>query len=107
GRLERLLQAVALGVILPAVVRAADAAVLHEAVGQRRAAVRTVLGDAAVGAALVAEEHELLVHDLHAPGGVLVRELADKARWVPVAAQQLAHRRAGSYSGEQLVLFLR
>src|SRR5438105_2289153 len=95
GGLERLLQALAVGRgVLPAVVGAADAAVLNEPVVERDAAVGAVLGHAPAVALVGSEDEGLFAH---APRGLLRRlgrELAGDGDRLPVAAQERAARRA-------------
>src|SRR6185295_1573518 len=96
--LAGLLEAVAFHVEEPAVVAAADAAVLHPAVVERGPAMRAAGGHETGAPLSVAEEHQVLAQDAQRPrrvGGV-----ADQADRVPVATQQLAHRRAGTHEGQ-------
>src|SRR5262249_53621091 len=87
------------------VVGAADAAVLHEPVPQRRAAVRAVRLHAAVAAVRQAEHHQLLAQDRDRPGGLRRRQLGDVAHGLPVAPQQRAAGRARPHLRQQRVLF--
>src|SRR5213594_4211699 len=64
GVLERLLEAAAAGVELPAVVLAADAVVFDDAIGEAGAAVGAVFVNDAEVAAAVAVDHEFLAEDL-------------------------------------------
>ena len=68
--LRRLLEAVAVEVPLPPVVAAANAVLVDNAVGQRGAAVRAVLGDDAIAAGLRRlEERPVLAEESHGLGG--------------------------------------
>ncbi len=88
---------------LPAVIGAADAVVGRDAVGERGAAVRALLGDQADAALLVAEQHQVLAEQADALVPLAVK-LGDRRDRVPVAAHHVAARRAGSDAGEQFVL---
>ena len=102
GVLVGLFEAAAGLVHQPAVIAAADAGLLDPAIGHVGAAVRTVAVDQAVPAAAVAVEHEVLAHQADGLDRVGI-ELAGAGDRLPVAAQQFAHRRAGSDAGEHFV----
>ena len=102
GVLVGLLDAGAGLVEAPAVVAAADAAVLDPAVGHVGAAVRAMPVDQAERAAQVLVEDEVLADQPDRLDRVLLK-LAGAADRLPVAAQQLAHRRAGADAGEHFV----
>ncbi|MNS70331.1 hypothetical protein D3C72_1036730 [compost metagenome] len=104
GGLGRSFQAVALGVEQPAVEGAADAAVFQPAEGQVGAAVRAVAVEHAELAALVAEQHEVLAHELHGLDRARARQFVGQGHRLPVAAQQLAGGCAGSDAGDEIVL---
>src|SRR5262249_56100208 len=87
--LDWLLQARAVQAVFPAVVGAADAAVLHEPVRERRPAVRAVLGHAAVVAGGRAEYHQLFVQDLHGLRRLLGAEFGGVADGLAVPRQAL------------------
>src|SRR5262249_18421982 len=92
------LQALAFDVVEPAVIAAADAARFDLAVVERGAAMTAARIDQARPALAVAEQDQLLAEDLHRSGrGAGVGPHADR---MPVAAQQLAHRRAVADLGE-------
>ena len=97
-RFARLLQAVSLDVEQPAVIAAAEPALLDLAVVERGPAVRAACVDEPGAARPVAEEDQVLAEDPYRPGrGPGVSDQTDR---VPVAAQQLAHRRARPDLGE-------
>src|SRR5438034_482328 len=100
--LERLVQARARAVEEPAVVVAAQAALLRNAVAESGAPVRAVAVEQAVAAARVPVENEVLAHEAHGQRRMLV-ELRDGGDGLPVAAHQLAHRRAAADAREPLV----
>jgi hypothetical protein len=80
------------------VIAAADAVLLDPAVVERRAAVRAARVHEARTPGAVAKEDQLLAEHAH-----LARRrtrIAGQPDRVPVAAQQLAHRRAGADLGE-------
>src|SRR4051794_41039933 len=85
---------------------AAQATVFHEAVVQRDAAVRAVVGQATVIPLRVAEDDQLLAQDGDALLGLLGGQLTGDGDGLPVAAQQLATGRARAHLREPLVLFL-
>src|SRR5439155_82344 len=87
----------------PAVVVAAQAALLRDAVAEIGAPVRAVTVEQAVAAARVPVENEVLAHETHGQRRMLV-ELRDGGDGLPVAAHQLAHRRAAADAREPLVL---
>jgi hypothetical protein len=98
------LQAVALGVEQPAVEGAADAAVLEPAKCEVGAAVWTVAVEHAELAALVAEQDEVLAHELHGLDWARARQLVGQGHRLPVAAQQLAGGGVASDAGDEIVL---
>src|SRR5262249_24001052 len=88
----------------PAVVVAADAGLLDEAIGEIRAPMGEVPVEEPETSAPVLVEHEILGEEANGLDGVLV-ELARAADRHPVAAQKLSHRRARPDLGEKAVLF--
>ena len=103
--LGRLVDALALLVEDPAVVGAADAVGLGDAVGEAGLAVSAGGLDEAERPGGVAVEDEVFAEQAHLLGGVVGVEFDACGDGVPVAAHQLAHRRARTDSGEALVLF--
>jgi len=93
GGLARRLEKAAVHVEDPAVIAAADAALLENAVLERRAAVRAVQLEQADAARAIAEDDEVLAHDPDPPRHVA--EVAREGHGLPEAAQVLAARRAG------------
>src|SRR6185437_9615836 len=90
----------------PAVIRAAQAAFLVLAEPQRDAAMGAELLDEADAALRIAERHQLLAEQPHAHRRtVRLLELASEQRRHPVAAEQVAHERAGTGLGQQPVAF--
>jgi len=102
--LEGLRDALARFVVGPAVIVAAQAALLHEAVGEVGRAVLAVARDQPVGSREVAVDDQVLPHDAHRFDRALV-QLAHRRDGMPVAAQQLAHRRSRADPREGPVLF--
>ena len=92
----RHVQAVARNVELPAVIDAAQPALLVAAEEQRGAAVRAAVVDHADPAGAVAEGHELLAQQHQARRRAVALELRRLQRRQPVVPHQLAHRRAGA-----------
>src|SRR5262249_55450518 len=103
-RFVRLRQAFAAPGELPAVIRAADAVLGRDAVGERCVAVRALLGDQAEPALAVLEQNEVLAEQAHPLVPLVAFELGRCRDRMPVAAHQFAARRAGSDPGEQFVL---
>jgi hypothetical protein len=100
------LNALAVHVVLPAVVRAADAVLLVAAEVERHATVRAELVDEAQLPGGVAEGDHALAHALDAHGrAVVFRQLPRQQDGQPVAAEELAHGRARPGAGEEFVLF--
>src|ERR1700722_4531771 len=89
--LKRLMKASAGVVEQPAVVIAAQAALLDEAVRQVRAPVRAVLVDEPVVPALIAVQSQVLAQDAHRLHGLLA-ELRRTRDGMPVTPQQFSHR---------------
>ncbi len=103
GLLERLLETAARAVEEPAVIVAAEPAVLLHAVTEIRTPVRAVAVQEPVASVGVPVQHEVLAHDAHGPRRVLL-ELAQRGDRLPVAPHQLAHRRAAADARETLVV---
>ena len=96
----------AVGVELPAVIDAADAAFLVAAEPEIGAAVRAILIDDADHAARVAEGEQFLAHDddlLRRAVGL--RQFLRQQHGNPEAAQQFAHAGARTALGEEFVVF--
>src|SRR5262249_14851168 len=103
-RLRRDLEALPVGPVLPAVVSAADAALSHVPEPQRGPAVWAELVDQAVLAVARAERDQTLGQQLDPNGRrVVLRQLLDEERGEPVAAEELARRRARAGAREELV----
>src|SRR5882757_6034115 len=92
------LQAVAFDVEQPAVIAAADAALLDLAVVQSRAAMAAARIDQARSPLPVTEQDQLLAQHLHRPRHRTC--IGAHAHRMPVAAQKLAHRRAATDLGQ-------
>src|SRR5262249_57361485 len=93
-------------VVFPAVVRAAEAVGLRDAVDQSSAPMRAVGADEAELAAAVAVEHEFLAQDSHLLGRMAI-QLRRRSDWIPIAAEQPPHRRLRADSSESFVVLLR
>ena len=106
-RQARHVDAVAGDVELPAVVDAADAAFLVAAEEQRRAAVRAAVVHDADAAGAVAKRDQLLAEQHQAHGRAVALELGGHGGGDPVAAHQLAHRRAWADARELHAVFRR
>src|ERR1017187_997182 len=85
-----LLEAAAVAIEQPAVIIAAQAALLDESVRHVRAAMRAMAIHQSEGAGHVLVESEILAHQTHGFDGLRV-EFAESGDGHPVAAQQIAH----------------
>jgi hypothetical protein len=105
-RLGGHLDYVALDVEFPAVVQAAQPAILVTAEEQRSAAMRAALAQHAHGAVGIAEHHQVLADQARPHRrAVLLRHLLDQAHRQPVPPHDLPHRRRAFDAAEELVLF--
>jgi hypothetical protein len=104
GGLARLIEALALCVVEPAVIAAAQALLLDAAVFERGIAVAAMLVEEAKLAIAGAEQHEFLVHQLDDLR--LLAEMLGKHDRPPIAAQHVARRRARPDPRQRLVLGL-
>src|SRR6266699_6845436 len=103
-RLRGQVHALAVHVVLPPVIRAAQPALLVAAEPQRHAAVGAELVDQGDSPLRIAEGNQLLSEQFHADGrAVALRQLPVEQRGYPVAPEQLAHRRAGAGAGEEFI----
>jgi hypothetical protein len=105
-RLGRHFLAAAVDRELPAVVHAAQAALLVAAEQQRRAAVRAGLVHQPHLPAAVAEGDEFFAQQAHAVRQAIGRHVAREQEGNPVQPHQLAHRRSGADANQQLVVFV-
>ena len=106
GWLGRGVQAVAVPVIFPAVVEAAQPVFLDAAVVEARPAMAAVLGDQPRLARRVAKEHQILAQDAYRLCAERVfRQLGGRRDRLPVTAHQLAHGGARSDLGQACILF--
>ena len=105
GGLRRLLEAMAAGVELPAVIGAADALVIDPPVGERGAPVGTVLAEEAIASLGIPKDHQVLAEDPDRPDRLLVGQFACRRHRLPVAAQQLSRGRSGAHTRQPLVFF--
>src|SRR6185295_15273504 len=102
----RHVDALALDVVLPAVVHAAQAALLVATEEEVRAAVRAAWLDQADAPVRVAERDQVLSHDLDADRRAVGRgHLARERDRQPVAPEVIAHRRTGAGADQDLVVF--
>ena len=100
------LNALARGVVFPAVVGAADAALFIATEPQRHTPVRAELVDHAQASGAVAKGNHALGQQLQAHWrAVRKREFLGQQRGLPVAPKKLAHRGAGAGLGQEVVLF--
>jgi hypothetical protein len=105
GGLRRLIEAPAVPVEQPPVIAAAKAVRLHDPVDERRGPVGTVLLDDAVAAVRRLPQGEVLSQQPDLLDRPLI-QLADERHGVPVAAQEVAHRRTRADPGERPVHLL-
>ena len=105
-RLPRLLEAVPLDVVQPAVVDATEPAILQAAIAQIGAAMRAVDAQQSRPALLVAEENKIFTEEPDGQRGTPRRKLLGEGGRLPVPAHQLAARRSRTNTGQQLVFFM-
>jgi hypothetical protein len=105
GVLERLFAAGAELVEHPAVVAAAQAALLDDAVAKIGAAVRTVPFQQTVVSGKILVQHKVFAKQSHRLGRRVI-QFRNRRDRLPVAAQQRAHLRAGPDLGQQTVAFV-
>src|SRR3981081_4910191 len=106
-RLVQLVDAGAGPVELPAVIDAAQAALLVAPKIERYAAMRAIFLDEADAPLGVAEGDELLPHQFDAHRRtVRLADLTRQAGRDPITPHRIAPRASGARSGEQCVLFL-
>jgi len=107
GIFERLFQTLAAGVVLPAMIGAADAILLDKSVVKRHAAVGAVLGDESVVAPASPIEQQIFPEDPDLLFWFFFGDLGCRRDNVPVAPQQFAGRCTGTGACEQFVFFSR
>src|SRR5579862_4703608 len=95
-RLVRHVDAIAVDVVFPAVIPAAQAAVAVLAEMQRRAAMGAMLAEQADAALTVAKSDEVLAQEPHALRRAIGFYFARQERRQPKAAQQIAQGRTGA-----------
>ena len=105
GVLERLLEAGARLVEHPAMIVAAQAALLDDAVAEIGAAVRAVPLQQSVVSGKILVQHQVLAKQPHRLGWRVV-QFGDSGNGLPIAAQQRAHRRARADLSQPPVAFL-
>ena len=98
GRLARLLEAAAVGGEQPAVIAAPDPVLLDATVLERGAAMRAVRVEHPDAPALIAERDQFLAQDPHELGQLV--DIGREAHRLPVAPQQLSHRRSQCHVSE-------
>src|SRR5579885_3308238 len=106
GVLGRHLHALAGGVVLPAVVEAADAVALHPAGAELGAAVGAAEGEEVGSAALAAIEGEVFAHDADGHGAA-GRQLLRHIDRMPEPAEVASHQSAGPRVDEVTVVCCR
>src|SRR5438552_11680840 len=107
ARLGGQIHALAVHVVLPAVVRAAQPALLVAAEPERNAAMRAEFVDDADAPFAVAERDQPLSEQLHANRRtVALRQFPVEQRRYPVTPEQLTHRRAGAGAGQEFIHLL-
>src|SRR5439155_18097574 len=105
-RLGGQVDALAVHIVLPPVVRTAQPALLVAAEPQRHAAVGAEFIDQAESSLRITEGDQLLSQQFHANGrAVALRQLPVEQCGYPVAPEKLAHRRAGAGAGEETIHF--
>src|SRR5262245_33670428 len=104
-RLRRNVDTLACHVVLPAVIRAAQPALLVASEPERDAAVGAELVDQPEASVRVPKGQQPLREQFDADRGpFILGQLARQERRQPIAPEQIAHRRARTGLGQQLVL---
>src|SRR5205085_9531706 len=89
-----------------AVVGAADATILDEAIVEGGPAMRAMLAHQPVATLGIAEQHQIFTQQPHAFPRVVVVDVRYRTDRLPVPPQQLTPRGARPHPGHQLILFL-
>src|SRR4029077_17782466 len=97
----RLGQTAAVRVVEPAVIIAAQPAFLDIAIAEVGAAVPAMAIEKAVCAGKILVKYEVLAHQPHRERAGTI-ELAGTGDRPPIAAQEIAHRRTGAGSGQNI-----
>jgi hypothetical protein len=84
---------------------AAQPAILEPTVSQVRATVGAITVQQAEATALVAEQHEVLTHELHWLEWPGTPQFFRQSHGLPIAAQQGSGRRSGTNLGHEIILF--
>src|SRR4029450_3013584 len=106
GIFEGLLDAFAAGVVLPTVIRTANAVFLDEAIIKRRAAMRAARADKTIGTTPIAQQHQVFAKYSDSLFRLGVAELPGGRDNLPIASEQLARRSPRPDMGEEFVFFL-
>jgi hypothetical protein len=107
GRLSRLFQTIAVNIVKPAVVSAANALRFHPAEFQRGAAMGAVQIDHAKPSVAVAKENKIFAEQARANRTAFGFYMFRKTHRPPVAAQHFAGRGSRPNAGDQFVFFSR
>src|SRR5690242_17334210 len=94
-------ETLASGVVEPAVIAAADAALLDLAPFERRPAMRAMRFERADAPSLVAKDDDLLAEELFLARQIL--QLLGETDRLPIAAQEFAHRAARLDAGQLVI----
>src|SRR4029077_636088 len=82
------LQAIAVHVVEPAMIGAGESSLFDPAVGERRAAMGTAVGEKTDSALVVTEQRQVFAENSHELGGIFFRQLARDGNRMPVTAKQ-------------------
>src|SRR5262245_28640313 len=107
GRLGGLFEAFTRAIEFPAMIGTPNPLFVDPSVCERRGAMRTMLTDQAVVPFLVAIDDQFLAENFHGANGFFFGQFSCRGHRVPVAAEQLAARRAAVHLSEELVFFAR
>ena len=105
GRLGGLFQTAPVKGVEPAVIGAAQPAVLAAPEGEVARAMGAAPGERPVPAPVVAEDDQILAEDADILDRAVVGKFLDQREGLPVAAHDRAHRRAGAGKRQAFVLF--
>jgi hypothetical protein len=102
-----LIDALAVYIEEPAVIKATQPTILDAAIGKIGRAVRAVQADQAETILVVTEEHKILAQDADRHGCAADRHFLYRGDRLPIAAQQFATGCAGTGLRDQIVLLFR
>src|SRR5262245_22382097 len=105
GCLAGLLEAIAMTIVEPAMIEAAQAAIFDTAVTQIGAPMGAVQSEETKRAVIGAEQDQIFAQDAYRQRRATARQLFHQGHRLPVAAQQITPRRAGAGLADESIFF--